>query len=194
MRGGILLDNIVDLVESQVIASVNEKNHLELAAKSNANIVFLLTGNLITTKKYLDQLKKYNKTTFIHVDFIDGLSNTRSAIEYIANVWQPKGIITTKSNLIKFAKEEGLMTIQRIFLIDGSAMRKGIEISDASRPDAIEVLPGIMPSIIDNLTKLTRLPIIAGGLISEKQQIIDGLEAGALAMSAGDPQLWNLNL
>ena len=188
------MDNIVDLVESQVIASVNEKNHLELAAKSTANIVFLLTGNLITTKKYLDQLKKYNKTTFIHVDFIDGLSNTRSAIEYIANVWQPKGIITTKSNLIKFAKEEGLMTIQRIFLIDGSAMRKGIEISDASRPDAIEVLPGIMPSIIDNLTKLTRLPIIAGGLISEKQQIIDGLEAGALAMSAGDPQLWNLNL
>lgn len=188
------MDNIVNLVESQVIASVNEKQHLELAATSNANIVFLLTGNLITTKKYLDLLKKHNKTTFVHVDFIDGLSNTKSAIEYIANVWQPKGIITTKSNLIKFAKEEGLLTIQRIFLIDGNAMRKGIEIAHSSKPDAIEVLPGIMPSIIDNLTKLTHLPIIAGGLISEKQQIIDGLEAGALAMSAGDPKLWNFDL
>lgn len=142
----------------------------------------------------MDVLKKYNKATFVHVDFIEGLSNTKSAIEYIANVWQPKGIITTKSNLIKFAKEEGLMTVQRIFLIDGSAMRKGIEIAHSGRPDAIEVLPGIMPSIIDNLTKLTHLPIIAGGLISEKQQIIDGLQAGALAISAGDPKLWNLDL
>lgn len=188
------MNGIVDLVESQVIASVKSKQQLEFAANSKANIVFLLTGNLITTKKYINHLKKYNKIIFVHIDFIDGLANTRSAIEYIANIWQPKGIITTKSNLIKFAKEEGLMAIQRIFLIDGNAMKKGIEIAHSSKPDAIEVLPGIMPDIIDNLTKLTHLPIIAGGLVSNKKQITDGLQAGALAMSAGDSKLWNLSL
>lgn len=86
------------------------------------------------------------------------------------------------------------MAIQRIFLIDGNAMKKGIEIAHSSKPDAIEVLPGIMPDIIDNLTKLTHLPIIAGGLVSNKNQITDGLQAGALAMSAGDSKLWNLSL
>lgn len=113
------MDNIVDLVQSQMIASVKNKEHIENAIQSNCNIVFLLTGDLISTKQYLDILKKHNKITFVHVDFIDGLANTRSAIEYIADVWKPKGIISTKSNLIKFAKEKGLMTIQRIFLIDG---------------------------------------------------------------------------
>jgi glycerol uptake operon antiterminator len=188
------LDNIVDLVQSQVIASVKKGEHLELVKEAHSNIVFLLTGDLVTTQQYVNELKEHGKTTFIHVDFIDGLSNTKSAIKYIAEVWQPKGIITTKSNLIKYAKEEGLMTIQRIFLIDRNAMKKGIEIAHSCKPDAIEVLPGIMPTIIDSLTKLTHLPIIAGGLVSTTKQINDGLKAGALAISSGDPKLWNLDL
>ncbi|WP_188454956.1 glycerol-3-phosphate responsive antiterminator [Virgibacillus oceani] len=188
------MDKMVDIVQSQVIASVKEEQDLDKAILSGSNIIFLLTGNLITTKDYLDRLEKANKTTFIHVDFIDGLSNSRSAIKYIADMWNPQGIITTKSNLITFAKEEGLMTIQRIFLIDRNAMNKGIEIAHHCRPHAIEILPGLMPDIIDDLTKLTYLPIIAGGLIKNKEEILNGLEAGALAISSGDPKLWNLHL
>lgn len=187
------MDNIVNMVDSQVIASVKNNQHIDHAAKSSSNLVFLLTGDLITTNKYLSTLHKYNKQTFLHIDFIDGLSNSKSAIKYIAEVWKPKGIITTRPNLIKHAKDEGLMTIQRIFLIDGNGLKKGIEMAHSCQPDAIEVLPGIMPNIIDKITKLTRLPIIAGGLISNKAEILEGLEAGALAISSGNPKLWNLD-
>lgn len=186
--------NITDIVQSQVIASIKEEADLEKAARSNANIVFILTGNLITMAGYLKKLKEAGKTTFIHIDFIDGLSNTKSAIKYIAEIWKPAGIITTKSNLIKYAKEEGLMTIQRLFLIDRNALVKGIDIAHNCKPDAIEILPGLMPSIIDKLTTMTTLPIIAGGLISNKEDILNGLSAGALAISSGDPKLWNLDL
>lgn len=186
--------NIIDIVHSQVIASIKEEGDLEKAVQSNANIVFILTGNLITMDGYLKKLKAAGKTTFIHIDFIDGLSNTKSAIKYIAEIWKPAGIITTKSNLIKYAKEEGLMTIQRLFLIDRNALVKGIEIAHNCKPDAIEILPGLMPSIIDKLTSMTKLPIIAGGLISSKEDILNGLSAGALAISSGDPKLWNLDL
>ena len=41
---------------------------------------------------------------------------------------------------------------------------------------------------------MTTLPIIAGGLISNKEDILNGLSAGALAISSGDPKLWNLDL
>lgn len=51
-----------------------------------------------------------------------------------------------------------------------------------------------MPKIIDQITKQTHLPVIAGGLISDKQEIMNGLKAGALAISSGDPSLWNLDL
>lgn len=185
---------IVDLVQSQVISSIKNEKDLEMATHADSNIVFLLTGNLMTANNYLTKLKAANKEVFIHIDFIEGLSNTRSAIKFIADEWKPKGIITTKSTLIKYANEEGLMTIQRIFLIDRNAMKKGIEIAHTCRPDAIEVLPGIMPNIIDELTKLTHLPIIAGGLVSNKTEILNSLEAGALAISSGNPKLWNLDL
>ena len=188
------MGNIVDLVQSQVIASVKEEADIEKAINSKANIVFLLTGNLINMKDYVERLRKANKQIFIHIDFIEGLSNTKSAIQYIAYTWKPTGIITTKSSLIKYAKEVKLMTIQRIFLIDGAAIAKGIEMSLSCKPDAIEVLPGLMPSIIDRLTRAVNIPIIAGGLISSKNEILEGLEAGALAISSGDPALWNFDL
>lgn len=185
--------NIVDLVQSQVIASIKSEQDIEKAIDSKANIVFLLTGNLLNIMDYLDRLKEAKKSIFIHIDFIEGLSNTKSAIKYIAQKWEPVGIITTKSSLIKFAKEEGLMVIQRMFLIDHSAIKKGISICETYQPDAIEVLPGLMPNVIDDLTSRVNLPIIAGGLISSKEDINKGLEAGALAMSTGDPSLWNFD-
>src|SRR5690625_7493765 len=123
------MGNIVNIVQSQVIASVKDEKDIQKAIQADSNIVFLLTGNLVTTNIYVDQLKEANKTTFIHIDFIDGLSSSRAAIKYIADVWKPKGIITTRSHLIKFAKEEGLMAIQRIFLIVRTAMKKGINIA-----------------------------------------------------------------
>ncbi|KOO41210.1 glycerol-3-phosphate responsive antiterminator [Priestia koreensis] len=186
--------NIVDLVQSQVIASVKSEADIEKAIASNCDTVFLLTGNLLNMQNYLERLKRAKKHIFIHIDFIEGLSNTRSAIKYIAQIWQPTGIITTKNSLIKFAKEEKLMTIQRIFLIDRAALQKGIEMCKTYSPDAIEILPGLMPSIIDQLTRQINLPIIAGGLISTKNDILQGLEAGALAISSGDPSLWNFDI
>ncbi|MFI8574898.1 glycerol-3-phosphate responsive antiterminator [Rossellomorea aquimaris] len=57
--------NIIDIVHSQVIASIKEEKDLEKAIQSNANIVFILTGNLITMDGYLKHLKEAGKTTFI---------------------------------------------------------------------------------------------------------------------------------
>ncbi|MUV37088.1 uncharacterized protein JNUCC1_00894 [Lentibacillus sp. JNUCC-1] len=188
------MPSIVDMVQSQIIASVKKESDIEKANNSSANITFLLTGNLQTTKEYIDRLKAANKVTFVHIDFIEGLSNSHSAIKYIADYWKPDGIITTKSNLIKYANEEGLKTIQRIFLIDHNAIKRGIDISHSCKPHAIEVLPGIMPSVIDELTKSTHLPIIAGGLIKNKQEILEGLKAGALAISSGNSKLWNMDI
>ena len=41
------MTNIVDLVQSQVIASIKNKNDIDKAITCQSNIAFLLTGNLI---------------------------------------------------------------------------------------------------------------------------------------------------
>lgn len=185
---------LVDMVESQIIASVHNEKDLQRALGSNANIVFLLTGNLMTIAGYIKQLKEANKYVFIHLDFIDGISNSKNALIYVAEFWNPTGIITTKSHIVKMSHEVGLMTIQRIFLLDRSAIQKGIEMVKSCRPDAVEIMPGIMPKIIDELSTELNYPIIAGGLITQISEVHDALQAGALAVSSGDPEMWNFDL
>ena len=86
------------------------------------------------------------------------------------------------------------MTIQRIFLIDRAAVQKGIENIRSCKPDAVEVLPGLMPKIIDDLSRKIKLPLIVGGLISEEAEILSALKAGALAVSSGNPAMWHFDL
>jgi len=185
---------IVDMVDSQVIATVKQGSDIDAAINSNANIVFLLTGNLLNVKEYIAKLKQGQKKVFLHLDFIDGLRYRKSSIEFIAKKWEPDGIITTKANVIKHAKEEGLSTIQRLFLIDKGAIENGIKMIENCKPDAVEVLPGLMPSVIDMLTQKIKQPIIVGGLFSKREEIIVALESGALAISASSTDLWNLDL
>lgn len=182
------------MVESQIIASVKSEDDLQAALTSNSNIIFLLTGNLMTIADYINQLRNAGKKVFLHLDFIDGLSNSRNAINYVAKYWKPTGIITTKSHIVKIANEVGLKTIQRIFLIDRAAISKGIEMVKSCQPDAVEILPGIIPKIIDELSRELDYPIIAGGLISDVAEIHAALEAGALAVSSGNIKMWYFDL
>lgn len=105
---------------------------------------------------------------------------------------RPDGIISTKSSHIKLAKEKGMFTIQRFFLIDNKSYDMTIKSVKSTKPDMIEVMPGVMPQIISRITKEISTPVIAGGLISTKQDIMDILKAGALGTSTGKKELWNL--
>lgn len=60
-----------------------------------------------------------------------------------------------------------------------------------ARPDVIEMLPGVIaPKIISRLCRALRLPVIAGGLISEKEDIMAALGAGAVSISTTDEKVW----
>lgn len=181
---------IVDLIEHQTIAAVQNEEDLTRALGSAVNVVFLITGSIFNIKELVDQVKAAGKHVFIHMEFIEGIAADRSGVAYLAQHVRPTGIISTKSNLIRVAKDHRLMAIQRIFLIDRSAVTRGMKAVEQSMPDAIEVMPGIMPRIIRELTNMTPLPIIAGGLVGNQDEIDEVLRAGALAVSAGTSALW----
>lgn len=54
----------------------------------------------------------------------------------------------------------------------------------------MEVLPGLMPKIIRQLCRTTGKPVIAGGLISDKEDVTGALGAGAVAVSSTNPAVW----
>ena len=47
-----------------------------------------------------------------------------------------------------------------------------------------------MPKVVKKICKLTQTPVIAGGLVSEKEDIMELLDAGVTSISSTDQQMW----
>ncbi|MBP2026600.1 glycerol uptake operon antiterminator [Acetoanaerobium pronyense] len=184
---------IVERIEDNpIIAAVQNETDVELAIASDVKTIFLLSADIFNVKSIVDKVKASGKSVLIHIDFLEGIGKDSKAIEYIVKVIQPDGIISTKSSHIKLAKEKGMFTIQRFFLIDNKSYDMTIKSVKTIKPDMIEIMPGVMPQIISRITKEISTPVIAGGLISTKQDIMDILKAGALGTSTGKKELWDL--
>ena len=73
-----------------------------------------------------------------------------------------------------------MFTVLRFFLLDSMAFENICQQQYSVKPDFIEVLPGVMPRIIEKLCHLVKIKIIAGGLISDRESRGGGrLDAGA---------------
>lgn len=173
-----------------IIAAVNEVGKLEPAIASPCEVIFLLMGSICNIKEIVEKAKNAGKYILVHMDLVEGISKDIAALEFISKHVGPDGIITTKSNLVKVAKENDVFAIQRLFILDSLSLDTGIKSIHLTKPDAVEILPGVMPKIISRVHHETRVPLIAGGLINDKEDVIGVLKAGALAVSTSNRSVW----
>ncbi|MBU3181908.1 glycerol-3-phosphate responsive antiterminator [Clostridium psychrophilum] len=181
------------LIENPVIAAIRNDQDLEKVIFSNVLIVFVLYGSIINLKKICERLKKAGKIVFVHVDLIEGLKGDYTGLLFIKQCIEPYGIITTRATNIKNGKKLNLCVIQRIFALDSLALETGIRNIQSILPDAVEVLPGIASKIIRSIGNAVRVPIIAGGLMENKKDIMEAIGAGAMAISSSKQELWILS-
>ena len=173
-----------------VIAAIKDMEGLTQCLTSEIQIVFVLFGDVCNIGDIVAMLKRANRITFVHIDLIAGLSGKEVALDFIKNTTQADGIITTKQGLIKHAKELGLLTILRYFVIDSMALLNIEKQSSSVNPDLIEILPGVMPKIIKRVNRFSHVPVIAGGLISDKEDVLSALNSGAIAISTTNSSMW----
>lgn len=186
-------EEIISKIEQNpIIAAVRNENLLQKAINSPVSTIFLLHASIFNIKTMMDAIKKAGKHAVIHIDFLEGIGRDNSAIDYICDVIQPDGIISTKNNNIKYAADRGMFTIQRFFLIDSMSYDTSVKTANAVKPHMVEVLPGIMPKIIKRITQQLPMPVIAGGLVETKEDVIEILNSGAIAVSTGTDRLWEL--
>lgn len=183
---------IYGLHDNPIIAAINDESSLEVALKTSVEVIFLLNGNILNLKLIIKKIKDSGKCVFVHADLVDGLSKDANGLNYIIDEAKPDGIITTKSHLIKLAKSKGVLAIQRVFILDSLNLKTGIESAKRCDPDAIEILPGIIPSVTEQISKATHKAIITGGLIQSKEDVISSLKAGAIGISTSNKDIWNL--
>lgn len=186
-------NRIYDLLEAHpIIAAVRDEIGLKAALKSPVAIVFLLDATLSNLKERVKQIEDVQKLAFVHLEMVAGLSKDPAALEFIKAEVRPSGILTTKPNLIQAAKNLGLATIQRLFILDSLSIQTGLKMIQGNHPDLMEIMPGIIPKVIPEIKRNCQIPIIAGGMISAKEEIIELLRVGVMAVSTSRADLWSL--
>ena len=183
------------LTKKPIIAAIKDVKDLEKVPKENIAVIFILRGKLSNLKIIINKAIELDALVFLHLDMVKGIGNDKEAIKYLASEIGIDGIVTTKGRLIKAAKKENLIAVQRLFLLDSESLKTGQKMLKSNKPDLVEVLPApIIPKLIDELRPKIKVPIIAGGLVKTKKQVEDILATGVLGISTSQKELWNFKL
>lgn len=175
--------------DTPLIAAVRSEKELIRALKSPVELIFMLSADLNQISAFAERAHAAGKTIFFHLDFIEGLGRDRCGLTYLKEKGGD-GVISTKTNLIMLAKELGLFTVQRFFLVDSRSVATALETAAVSEPDLIELMPGVIGSELEVFRKKGKTNVIAGGLIKDKTAVIAALKAGAVAVSTSKEDLW----
>ena len=164
------------VTDNPIIAAIKDEKGLEKCLNSkDTSVVFVLYGDVSTIAGIVEHIKEAGKTV----------------VDFISCYTKADGIISTRIEQIKRAKELSLSTIYRIFVIDSKVI-DNLNTHIKEYADIVEILPGLMPKIIKIMASNLGVPIIAGGLISEKEDVLAALNAGAIAISTTNPNVWEM--
>lgn len=174
------------LLEHPIIAAIQSNDIYE---ESLCKVYFILGGTINDLETCISKLKNMNKLVFVHMDLIKGLRSDHEGVRFVASLGAD-GIITTHGQLIEVAKKEAIMSVLRLFLLDSKNLQSGIKTVGKYKPDAVEVLPGAMHKVTSMIVESTQCPVITGGLILDKEDIIECLKSGAIGVSTSSKKLW----
>ena len=176
--------------DAPVIAALKSDEGLEKALQSDCTTVFFLYGTILNIASLAQRAKDAGKLVFIHADLIEGMTAKDICADFIAQNTVADGIISTRPNIIRHAKQLDLLTIQRFFLLDSLSFENVLR--QSSNADAVDLLPGTQPRVLERLSHKVRQPIIASGLLTDKQDIVAALSAGAQVVSTTCEMLWDI--
>ncbi len=180
----------MDFHGQKTLPAARSIKELEDMLDSNYTYIVLLNSHIGQLKSLVQLAKSKGKKMLLHADLVQGLRNDEYAAQFLCQDVKPAGLISTRKNVVLTAKKHGLISIQRLFLLDSIALESSYKLLETTKPDYIEVLPGVMPHIIKEVYEKTGIPIVAGGLIRERREVEDALKAGASAVTTSRRELW----
>ncbi len=169
------------------------KDFEELMTRDLAYIILLET-HLAQLPSLVRIAKKNEKKLILHADLIQGLKHDEAATQFLCQMVQPAGIISTHATVIATAKKNRVLAIQRVFLIDSHSLQTSYRVLQHSKPDYLEVLPGVLPNIIQEVRSSTDIPVLAGGFIRTREEVDAVVAVGATAITTSRKELWDYDV
>lgn len=174
----------------KVAAAVRTEEDFQAALNSQVEVVFLHGTNLLSIGEQIERAHEAGKKLFVHMDFADGIGKDRIGLEFL-KLKGADGIISTKTSMIRQAREAELTTVQRFFIVDSHSVDTAVDSIRIAKPDIVEIMPGVVCKKIVEFAQKVNTPILVGGLVEFKGEVDDALAAGAEGISTAARELWD---
>ena len=174
----------------KVAASIRNEKDFRKALESDVEVIFMQNSDILNVKDQIDEAHAHGKKVFIHMDFAEGIGKDKAGLNFV-KLMGADGILTTRTGMVRSAKDIGLTTVQRFFIVDSHSVDTAVESIKIARPDVVEIMPGVVEKKIREFAEKSDTPILAGGLIEFEEEVDRALEAGAKAVSTASKELWS---
>ncbi|MGM0835718.1 MAG: glycerol-3-phosphate responsive antiterminator [Bacillota bacterium] len=181
----------MDFNGQKVLPAIKRMKDFEIVLESNYEYIVILEIHISQLASVMKYAANRKKKIILHADLIQGLKSDKNAAEFLCQNLKPAGLISTRGDVLKTAKKNNVIAIQRLFLIDTIALETSYKLAANVQPDFIEVLPGVLPQYIEKVRNDTNIDIITGGLIVNEDDVKQALDAGAKAVTTSNINLWS---
>lgn len=182
------------MLEKKVGATIRRVEDLnEAIHHPNIGTIFLLGADINFLPSIIKKTHAANKVLLAHLDLLEGAGKDKAGIHLLARMGL-RGLVTTKPNLVKVAREEGLVVIQRLFILDSESVKTGIKMASAIKPNAVEILPATIPQfVIKEMKDALGIPVLGGGLLRTEEDVRIAFSKGIDAVSTSLRHLWDMD-
>lgn len=151
--------------------------------------VLLRHCNLFDFRHMLARAHDQDLAVYVNVDHIGGVAPDAAGLAYLAHHLHVVGVFSSNVKVLAQAKNLGLETVQRIFILDSTGLDVACELVDRQAVDLLDLSPALAIPYAVARTPLS-LPFIGTGFISTSQQVREILRAGAIGVTVSRPELW----
>ena len=139
------------------------------------------------------QVRSAGKLPVANLDLLTGFAQDADGIEFLA-AEGIAGVVSTRQSVLRAARSQGMIAVQRTFIVDSIAVGNIIRALQHFLPDAIELLPAAAaPLCVATLhTAQPQLPVIATGLVTTMRQVDDLIRCGVSSAATSNVSLWVL--
>lgn len=176
-------------MNQKILPVIGDFKTFELFLKSKNTWCVLMDFHVNFLEDLIRQLHQHNKKGIVHMDMVKGLQNDMYGTQFMCQKLHVDGIISTKPKTIETAIQNHVISILRVFLIDTRSLIRGAHMAQTLHPDYVEILPGVIPNVVEMMHEHCQVDLIGGGLIRSKEDIEQCLKQGMCAITTSNLKL-----
>ena len=116
------MNTVAELFKNgKIISATRSDEDFLKAVESYPDVIFDLYPDLMNVSVKVKKSHEAGKKYFVHMDLAKGIGKDESGMRFLRRIGVD-GILSTKLNVIKLAKENGLITVQRFFIVDSQSV------------------------------------------------------------------------